>query len=490
MMKRCLVLILQLCCFLAPQAAGVAGSGGPSWIRDFNAGQAAANREQKDLLVVFTGHGWCASCEILDREVFQNAVFVRAIGDAFVFVELDFNFGSSTQEEQRESAYHDLQKRYLAPAVPTIYLLDPAGVPYAVFEGYKTGTGPQKVLEQIQQARVQRAVRDLKFAVARKTAGPGRAALLHAGLQAVAPLLGTLEERGDDPILTFYPTAVAEIRQLDAGPAAALRNIYDSRQKKRDEKIALDRSIFDKIKKYQQARDNKGALAFIEKSLKDFKTPDVRGRLEGAREYFFEQDDQYEAGLKNVRRLLNDPNLTPEERERWIGREAFHLSHLGRVQEALAIFDRQIRESQSAPEIHRRWLSRRAQMIYMRKDVAPPARVSALREYRDAVKPDTDDWQVATSMLAHQLQRDGDQRAALKFKRELLQAEPKNPWFLVDVAESQIALDEMAAARALIDDAEKALPTNLKRESEMEQDHRIRAWIARLRDRIKHRSAQ
>ncbi len=407
-----------------------------------------------------------------------------------MFVELDFNFGSSTQEQQRESAYHDLQKRYLAPAVPTIYLLDQAGVPYAVFEGYKTGTGPQKVLEQILQARVQRAVRDLKFAAERKAAGPERAALLHAGLQAVAPLLGTLEERGDDPILTFYPTAVAEIRQLDAGPAAAFRNIYDSRQKKRDEKIALDRSIFDKIKKYQQARDNKGALAFIEKSLKDFKTPDVRGRLEGAREYFFEQDDQYEAGLKNVRRLLNDPNLTPEERERWIGREAFHLSHLGRVQEALAIFDRQIRESQSAPEIHRRWFSRRAQMIYMRKDVTPAAareRVAGVSRRRETGQRRlaSGDIDARTSVAA------GRRSAqALKFKRELLQAEPKNPWFLVDVAESQIALDEMAAARALIDDAEKALPTNVKRESEKEQDHRIRAWIARLRDRIKHRSAQ
>ena len=85
----------------------------------------------------------------------------------------------------------------------------------------------------------------------------------------------------------------------------------------------------------QQARDNKSALAFIEKSLKDFKTPDVARAAGKGAEYFFEQDDQYEAGLKNVRRLLNDPNLTPEDRESWIGREAFHLSHLGRVQEAL-----------------------------------------------------------------------------------------------------------------------------------------------------------
>lgn len=71
-MKTCLIVVLfHLSFFLATRLQGgeqasAKHTAGPSWIRDFNEGQRKARAESKDLLVVFTGHGWCASCQDLD----------------------------------------------------------------------------------------------------------------------------------------------------------------------------------------------------------------------------------------------------------------------------------------------------------------------------------------------------------------------------------------------------------------------------------------
>ncbi|HUE16393.1 MAG TPA: thioredoxin family protein, partial [Planctomycetaceae bacterium] len=296
-----MILTLLLCSSPLPADDAVRASG-PPWIPDFNDGQRKARQEKKDLLVVFTGHGWCESCGILDREVFQKPDFVQEAAKSFVFVELDFTFGDADKERQRERVDRELQKRYLAPAVPEIFLVDQQGVPYAILEGYTKGTGPGKTLAFVEQARAARATRDQKFAAAAKSAEHERAELLHAGLQAVAPLLGSLDERGDDPVLTFYPTVVAEIRRLDSGPERRLAALYDARQKKRDEWILVRDSTIGKVREFDQKRDYKGAIAFIDAALKEIKAPDVRWRLEVARQIQLERDGQYAAGLVNARR--------------------------------------------------------------------------------------------------------------------------------------------------------------------------------------------
>jgi thioredoxin-related protein len=68
---------------------------GPAWIRDFAEAQRRARAEGKDLFVLLTGHGWCYSCELLDRQVLQKPEFVREVSPNFVWVELDFTFGDS-----------------------------------------------------------------------------------------------------------------------------------------------------------------------------------------------------------------------------------------------------------------------------------------------------------------------------------------------------------------------------------------------------------
>jgi thioredoxin-related protein len=475
----------QLSCSSVMRAADTVP--GPSWIRDFNDGQRKAREEKKDLLVVFTGHGWCYNCELLDREVFQKPIFVQGTGKSFVFVELDFTFGDSGKERQRERVYRDVQKRYLAPAVPTVFLVDQQGAPYAILEGYKSGTGPQRMLVFVEQARAARTERDRNFAAAGKSVGHERAELLHAGLQAVAPLLGSLEDRGDDPVLAFYPTVVAEIRQLDSGDKSPLTALYDARQKKRDEWIAVRDSTLGKLREFDKTKNYKGAIAFIDTALKEFKAPDVRWRLETARQIYFEWDSQYAAGLENARRLLADANRTPEDREWLLGRESYNLWNSGRVDEALAQHDRRIHGAQSSPKKRLQMLGDKAQMLLSHRKqpgVKPAEGIKAWREYREAAKPKTEDWLSATMYLAFLLQQHGDYREALNLQREFIEADPTNLRIRLFAAESHAALGETEAAREMIREVEKALPVNSERQGDKTYEKMIRAHIARIQDRL------
>jgi hypothetical protein len=419
--------------------------------------------------------------------VFQKPDFVRQASQSFVFVELDFTFGDSKEERRREQVDRELQKRYLDTAVPAVYLFDQQGVPYAIFDGYDAGTGPQRMLARLEAARAARIERDGKFAAAAKAAGHERAELLHAGLQTVAGLLGSLKDRGDDPILTFYPTVVAEIRRLESPDRRPLLAVYDARQKKRDEWIALNAATFDRLNEFKKAKDYKGAIAFIDDTLKRITTPDVRWRLEFARQVYLEWDDQYAAGLENARRLLRDPNRTPQQEEELLERESYNLWNSGRIDEALAQSDRRIRDAEGSPKKRLRLLAWKAEMLLSHRKtpgVKPAERIKAWRDFRAAAQPRSDDWRRATRLLAVQLQWERDYREALKLQRELLQVVPENSSIMLDAAESHLALHENEVARTLIRDAEQALPANPERQVDKNYEQRIRARIAGLRDRL------
>ena len=72
---------------LIAMATSVASAAQPEWLRSLEEGQKAAQASEKNVLIVFTGHGWCVQCEILDREVFQQAEFVDATRGEFIFIE-------------------------------------------------------------------------------------------------------------------------------------------------------------------------------------------------------------------------------------------------------------------------------------------------------------------------------------------------------------------------------------------------------------------
>jgi thiol-disulfide isomerase/thioredoxin len=115
------------------------------WVKVWADAKAQAKKENKDLLIDFTGSDWCGWCTRLEEEVFSQAKFLETATKKYVFVYLDFPHGADKKKEVvdpalNESLRGDLQVR----GFPTIILANAEGLPYAR-AGYEEG-GPEGYL--------------------------------------------------------------------------------------------------------------------------------------------------------------------------------------------------------------------------------------------------------------------------------------------------------------------------------------------------------
>ena len=90
--------VFALVALIAPTAARAE----VPWTQDLDEGLRRASASGKDVMLLFTGRGWCGHCMVLEREVFARPAFLKELADQYVFVELDFTFGDSEQEQDRE----------------------------------------------------------------------------------------------------------------------------------------------------------------------------------------------------------------------------------------------------------------------------------------------------------------------------------------------------------------------------------------------------
>jgi thioredoxin-related protein/tetratricopeptide (TPR) repeat protein len=423
------------------------------WLGDLDAAKREPKRSHRDILIVFTGKGWCFPCMLLEREVLTQPAFVRRVRGDYVLVELDFTFGDTKEEKVREFRLRNLQDRYLAPGVPTVVLADADGVPYAIRTGYSQGIGVPPSLVMIKLAQTARVLRDRNFRLAAAATGRERAEHLHQGITAVARLLGSVEDRGDDPVLVFYRPQVEEIRKADGTGAGAGKvwGRYEARRKERDEWVARE-AVFSRLKEFD-AKDYRGAIAYLDEQIKKPGDRDLHWRLEHARQVYLEWDEQYETALTNARRLLKSPDLSEKDRESLLDREAYNLKNLGRVDDLLAHFDRRIaaargdsRKSLALLRDKARWIS-----FFNRPEQAQ----AAWHAYRAAARPGSEDWLNATQGLAEQLRKAGQHRAALELLGEGLKV-TESEGLLLDAAESDLALGEKAQAQACLNKVEAA----------------------------------
>ena len=120
------------------------GEASTPWLRDLDRGMAEADRSGRDVLILFTGLGWCAPCVVMHREVFEKPEFVTVASPDFVLVELDFTFGDTPEERHREASYRRLQDRYLVQAFPTLVLTDVRGTPTPSWKAMSRAPNPRR----------------------------------------------------------------------------------------------------------------------------------------------------------------------------------------------------------------------------------------------------------------------------------------------------------------------------------------------------------
>jgi thioredoxin-related protein len=176
---------------------------GENWVTDFEAAKAQAAKENKDLLIDFTGSDWCGWCKRLVAEVFSHDAFKEGVAESFVLVELDYPSKKVTQPPELKAQNAELKDTYGIQGYPTIYVTDAAGRPYAR-TGYQAG-GPEAYVAHLNAFRKQREKRDSHFKKAEAAKGLEKAGHLIAGLKLMP----------EESLMSFYGEEMAVIKKLD-----------------------------------------------------------------------------------------------------------------------------------------------------------------------------------------------------------------------------------------------------------------------------------
>lgn len=115
-----------------------------AWLTDYQAAAKQAEKENKPLLILFTGSDWCGWCIKLEKEALDTPEFSTLAGHDFVFLKLDFPLYTKPPAPI-VAQNKELQKKYEVRGFPTVLLLD-SQLNIVGRTGYKPGGGREYAL--------------------------------------------------------------------------------------------------------------------------------------------------------------------------------------------------------------------------------------------------------------------------------------------------------------------------------------------------------
>ncbi len=120
------------------------------WLTDAPKAQAQAKKENKLVLLDFTGSDWCGWCIKLKGEVFDLKEFKDYADKHLVLVEVDFPRKKQLSADQKK-ANKALQEQYKIQGYPTIIVLNGEGKKVGEL-GYVKG-GPKAFIAELDKLK-------------------------------------------------------------------------------------------------------------------------------------------------------------------------------------------------------------------------------------------------------------------------------------------------------------------------------------------------
>lgn len=120
------------------------------WTTDYPAALKKAAKENKLVLLDFTGSDWCPWCMKLDQELFSQKAFQDYAEKNLVLVLVDFPRGkkSAEQSDALKKQNQDLQTKFKIEGYPTLLLLDAQGNQVKQPANYLPG-GPEAFIKWV-----------------------------------------------------------------------------------------------------------------------------------------------------------------------------------------------------------------------------------------------------------------------------------------------------------------------------------------------------
>ncbi len=126
----------------------------------------AIKTDKRNIVLDFTGTDWCTACMHLKDKILSSGEFEQALGDKLVLVEVDFPRTPTLKQQITPEEWErreNMLASYNLEALPSVVLLDAAGLPYGVIRG--TRPKPADYIQLVQDAM---AVRDARNAALQK----------------------------------------------------------------------------------------------------------------------------------------------------------------------------------------------------------------------------------------------------------------------------------------------------------------------------------
>jgi len=142
------ILILSVLLFLSKNVFSQENHQELNWLTNFEKAQKIAKKENKPMLLLFTGSDWCPPCKAMHRDLFANEKFIE-LSKKFVLVYVDFPKRKQLSPEQREHNYQ-LASKYHHGGVPTMVFVKPSGEIISKISGYIYGK-PERNLNAMEK---------------------------------------------------------------------------------------------------------------------------------------------------------------------------------------------------------------------------------------------------------------------------------------------------------------------------------------------------
>jgi len=97
-----------------------------NWYTDFKSAKVAAKKENKPMLVYFTGSDWCKPCVKLKKDFFNTPKFAEAAED-YIIVMLDIPYRDDIITLDQKKINKEVQKKLKVNKFPTLLALDSRG---------------------------------------------------------------------------------------------------------------------------------------------------------------------------------------------------------------------------------------------------------------------------------------------------------------------------------------------------------------------------
>jgi len=121
-----------------------------NWLTDLPKAQAQAKKENKLVMMDFTGSDWCGWCIKLHNEVFSKPEFSEYAKKNLVLVQVDFP-RKKEQTTELKAANEALQEKYKIQGYPTIIVLNGEGKKAGEL-GYQPG-GPKAFIAELDKLK-------------------------------------------------------------------------------------------------------------------------------------------------------------------------------------------------------------------------------------------------------------------------------------------------------------------------------------------------